>query len=384
MWAHAGHETIGIDIDQNLVNAINDRTLLINERELQDLLSHEEVIKNLRAQTAPCEGDVFVIAVPTPIDPVRKIADLSSINQAVNQISTVLRPGNLVIIESTVPPLACRTVVAPQIEERTGLKVPQEVMLAHCPERILPGDIFQEIVHNDRLIGGLDGASTEAALDVYRAFVKGDLHPTNDLVAELSKLMENTYRDVNIALANELAQICETLGAPSQEVFGFANKHPRVNILDPGIGVGGHCIPIDPWFLKEASPYDSRLISTARLINDEMPSRTAARIRRAVADIRNPRIVALGATYKRNSEDQRESPAAATVRFLIDDGYDVRHLDPLVPELRYTSLGSELSDVDLVVLLVGHDELITDLERLRPDLTHIMRHDRVMILDSSI
>ena len=384
MWAKAGHETIGIDIDENLVAAINERTLLLNERELHDLLSDADVGHNLTARTDPCEGEVFVVAVPTPVDPIRKVADLTSINKAVAQISAVLRPGNLVIIESTVPPMACQTMIAPLIESLTGLRVPQDVLLAHCPERILPGDVFQEIVHNDRLIGGLDDASTAAATKVYQSFVKGALHPTSALVAELSKLMENTYRDVNIALANEMARICENLGASTCEVFGFANKHPRVSILEPGIGVGGHCIPVDPWFLKEAAPYDSRLISMARLVNDEMPSRTATRIRRAVSDLRSPRIVALGATYKRNCEDQRESPAIKTVEQLVEDGYEVRHLDPLVPELQYTSLERELADADLVAVLVGHNTVVADLERLRPSLKGIMRTERVMVFDSSI
>ncbi|MGH3366071.1 MAG: nucleotide sugar dehydrogenase [Nocardioidaceae bacterium] len=383
MWAQAGHQTIGIDIDQNLVSAINDRTLLLNESELHELLSDPDVMQNLSARTDPCPGDVFVVAVPTPVDPIKKVADLSSITEAVEQICTVLEPGNLVIIESTVPPLACRTIIGPQIEQLTGLRVPQDVLLAHCPERILPGDVFQEIVHNDRLVGGLDEASTAAATKVYLSFVKGALHPTSDLVAELSKLMENTYRDVNIALANEMAHICETLGAPTAEVLGFANKHPRVNILQPGIGVGGHCIPVDPWFLKEAAPYDSRLISTARLVNDEMPGRTAARIRRAVADIAGPRIVALGATYKRNCEDQRESPARKIVQLLREDGYHVRHLDPLVPELRCATLEAELEQADLVAVLVGHDELVTELQRLRPRLPEIMRTERVVVYDSS-
>ncbi len=161
-----------------------------------------------------------------------------------------MRKGNLVIVESTVPPLTCRNVIVPLIEKMTRFKVPGDILLAHCPERILPGDVFHEIVHNERLIGGIDQASAKAAAEVYACFVRGRLHEIDDVSAELAKLMENTYRDVNIALANEFSQICELLGADAKLVIGLANRHPRVDIMAPGIGVGGHCIPVDPWFLQ--------------------------------------------------------------------------------------------------------------------------------------
>lgn len=361
MWARSGIETIGVDIDRNVVEGINAGTLVLGEADLKVLLGDPDVTRNLSGTSEPVEGDVFVIAVPTPVDEHRKVADLGAVKRAVDSICPVLRPGNLVIVESTIPPMTCRDVIAPRVTRQTGLSVPDQVMLAHCPERILPGNVLYELVHNDRLIGGMDEASTEAAADAYSKFVRGALHRTNDLVAELTKLFENTYRDVNIAMANELSLICESLGAEPQDVISLANNHPRVNILDPGIGVGGHCIPIDPWFLKEVAPYDSRLITTARLINDEMPSRIAKKIRRAVAHLQHPTIVALGATYKRNSDDTREAPAKRIVDDLREDGYRVRHLDPLVPELSYLSLSDELSHVDLVAVLVGHDQVVTEL-----------------------
>lgn len=381
MWARAGHDVVGVDIDENLVRAINDRTLLIQEEELRGLLAHPDVQNHLQARSEPCEGDVFVIAVPTPVDPVRKVADLKFVNEAIASICPVLRPGNLVIVESTVPPLTCRAHIRPLLENGTGLRVPADVMLAHCPERILPGDIFQEIVHNERLIGGLDAASTTAASHVYAAFVEGALHTTDDLTAELAKLAENTYRDVNIAFANELSLICDSLGAETDEVFRFANRHPRVNILQPGIGVGGHCIPVDPWFLKQLAPYGSRLITTARIINDEMPTRCASQIRQEVSDLDAPVIVALGATYKRDCEDQRESPAINVVRILREDGYEVRHYDPLVPELNHGSLEAVLDHADLVVVLVGHSVVVKELSALRPRLVELMHHERVLVLD---
>lgn len=361
MWARSGIETIGVDIDRNVVEGINAGTLVLGEADLKVLLSEPTVTKNLKGSTEPVEGDVFVIAVPTPVDEDRKVANLGAVKDAIDSICPVLRPGNLVILESTVPPMTCRDLVGPRITRQTGLAVPDEVMLAHCPERILPGNVLYELVQNDRLIGGMNDASTDAATDVYAKFVEGRLHRTNDLVAELTKLFENTYRDVNIAMANELSLICESLGAKPDQVISLANNHPRVNILEPGIGVGGHCIPIDPWFLKEVAPYDSRLITTARLINDEMPSRVAKKIRRAVAGVENPRIVAIGATYKKNADDTREAPAKKVVDDLREDGYIVSHLDPLVPALSYLSLGEELSGVDLVAVLVAHDQVVSEL-----------------------
>jgi UDP-N-acetyl-D-mannosaminuronic acid dehydrogenase len=378
MWAKAGLMVVGVDINRNIVRAINERTLLLNEIELQQLLHDPVVQKNLVVRTTPSPGAVFVIAVPTPVDHLKKVCDMSAVEAALESICPHLRKGNLVVLESTVPPMTCRRVVRPIIERLTGLKVPRDVLVAHCPERILPGDIFKEIVHSERLIGGMDKRSSRAAADLYKTFVKGALHLTDDVTAELSKLMENTYRDVNIALSNEFSQICELLGADSGEVIRLANRHPRVNILTPGIGVGGHCIPVDPWFLKEVAPYNSRLITMARLVNDEMPQRVAQKIRQAVAGITAPRIVALGATYKKNCEDTRESPAHEIVRLLKMDGYDVRHYDPLVPGMRYRSIGQALKGADLGAVLVPHDKIERDLKQKQSEIERGMRHPRLV------
>ncbi len=381
MWAKAGLTVVGVDINENVVRAINERTMLLNEKELQALLLDQTVRANLLAQTSACPGDVFVIAVPTPVDPLKKVADMAYVQSAVESVCPHLRPGNLVILESTVPPLTCRKFVAPLIEKLTPFKVPGDILLAHCPERILPGDIFQEIVHNDRLIGGVDELSTQAAAEIYRAFVKGQLFLTDDLSAELSKLMENTYRDVNIALANEFAHICEDLGVDALTVIGFANRHPRVKILKPGIGVGGHCIPVDPWFLKEVAPYTSRLITMARVVNDEMPHRVAAKIRKAVKHIPDPKIVALGATYKKNCEDMRESPATEIVHLLQADGYAVSHYDPLVPKMQYPSLLEAARGADLLVVLVAHDVMVRELKERRAEIVAGMRHGNLLFFE---
>lgn len=384
MWAKAGQQVVGVDINENVVRAINDRTMLLNETELQALLVDEDVRQNLVARQLPVAGDVFVIAVPTPVDPFKKVADLSHVEAAIKSICPVLRPGNLIIIESTVPPMTCRKLLKPLIEDNTGYKVPSEILVAHCPERILPGDIFREIVFNDRLLGGMDEASTQAARDAYASFVKGELLETNDVVAELSKLMENTYRDINIALANEFSRICERLEVDPYETIRLANRHPRVNILSPGIGVGGHCIPVDPWFLKEVAPYDSRLISMARMLNDEMPAHVAAKIRRGVRGVVAPRIIAIGASYKRNCEDTRESPAREVVHLLQDEGLDVGHFDPLVPGMTYQSIASICEGADYLAVLVNHDVVAEELADRAEIILSAMRTRNIKVFDVQI
>ncbi len=377
MLAKAGHDVVGVDINENIVRAINEGVLLIKEEELQALLDDPAVKANLRAQSTPCEGDVFIIAVPTPVDPRKKAADMRYVDEAVESLLPYLRPGNLIIIESTVPPLTCRERITPVIEARTGLTVGEDVFLAHCPERILPGDIFHEIVYNDRIIGGINEKTRDLAANVYASFVKGNLYKTDDITAELVKLMENTYRDVNIALANEFAAVAETLGIDARQAIELANKHPRVDILSPGIGVGGHCIPIDPWFIKEVDPANSRLIFMSRLINDEMPSRVAARIRRAVREVPVPRIVALGAAYKPNVDDPRESPAIKIVELLREDGYDVAHYDPLIEGMEYPSLVEAARGADLLAILVPHRVILEELARCRAEVEAAMRRPAI-------
>lgn len=361
MWARAGVKVLGVDIDERVVKALNEHTLPIEEVELEGLFAEPDVQANLTASGQPTEADVFVIAVPTPVDPLRKVADLGAVEAAVASITPYLRPGNLVIVESTIPPRTCRDVVKPIIEQATGLRVPEDVMLAHCPERIMPGDIYREIVENERIVGGLDEASTKRAVEAYRLFVTGALHETDDVTAELAKLMENASRDINIAMANEFAAICESLGAEADKVIGLANRHPRVNILRPGIGVGGHCIPVDPWFLKEMAPYDSRLITTARAINDEKPSRVVGNIRTHLRGVAHPKVVLLGASYKRNTRDTRESPAMAIAAQLRAEGFDTTHLDPLIPGMDYESLTHALAGAHLVAVLVAHDKIVEHL-----------------------
>jgi UDP-N-acetyl-D-mannosaminuronic acid dehydrogenase len=377
LLAKAGHRVVGVDIDENLVRAINSQTLLINEVELQQLWADPGVRTNLAGSSTPEIADAYLVAVPTPVHPRKKIADLSSVIAALKSICPFLRRGSLVIIESTVPPLTCREVVAPLLAEETGLAVPSDVLVAHCPERILPGDVFQEIIWNDRIIGGMSDEATEAARGLYSSFVRGELLLTDDVTAELCKLMENTFRDVNIALANEMADVCRTLGVEWRRAFEFANRHPRVSYLMPGIGVGGHCIPVDPWFIKEVDPLNSSLISTARSINDARPAKIAAFVRRQVRDITDPLIVAIGAGYKPNTQDTRESPAIETVELLKSDGYRVAHYDPLLNGMEYSSLAEVAAGADMLCVLVGHACVQEELHRAEAEIRAAMRNPNI-------
>ena len=362
LFARAGYKVVGVDIDKNIVEAINGKILHFGEKELEKIFQEETVQKNLKSQETPCEGDVFLIAVPTPLDKRKKIADLSFVVAALKSILPFLRKGNLIILESTVPPLTCREIIKPIIEEGTGLRVNKEVYVAHCPERILPGDIFHEIVHNDRVIGGMDKKSSQIAEELYSSFVKGHLFITDDVTAELCKLVENAFRDVNIALANEIEQVSETLGVNAQEVIMLANNHPRVKLLNPGIGVGGHCIPLDPWFIKEVDPENASLIFAARRVNDARPKRIAEKIRRLLKDLSDPKIVVLGIAYKPNTYDTRESPALEIIDNLKADGYDVVCYDPHVKNYEYTTIADIAKGKDCLAVLVEHNLIKKELE----------------------
>jgi UDP-N-acetyl-D-mannosaminuronic acid dehydrogenase len=377
MLAYSGYDVIGVDIEENIISAINKDVLHVAEDDIKRMFQEPQVKKNLCAQKTPCEADVFVISVPTPLDEKKRIADLSQVMAAVESTLPYLRGGNLVVIESTVPPLTCREVIAPLLE-KTGLKVGEDIFLSHCPERILPGNVFEEIVHNDRVIGGLDGRASQMAREVYASFVKGNLYLTDDVTAELVKLMENTYRDVNIALANEFAAVAEGLGVDIMRAIELVNKHPRVDVLSPGIGTGGHCIPIDPWFIKQVDPVNSRLIHTARLINDDVPHKIAAKIRNALRDVKNPRTVALGVSYKPDTYDVRNSPALRIIELLRADGYQVKAYDPLAEGYQYSSAKDVAKGADCLVVLVEHQAIKDELARNEAEIKSVMRHPLIL------
>lgn len=365
MLASKGKTVYGVDIDENVVKAINDGMLNVDEEELNARLQEDAVQENLVARTEPTTGDAFVISVPTPLTEPEKSPDMAHVEAAIDSILPYLEEGDLVNVESTIPPLTCDEQIVPQLEA-AGFTPGEDVQFAHSPERILPGNVFEEIVTNDRIIGGVDRASAERAALIYEPFLEADIHYTDLVSAELCKLMENTFRDVNVALANEFALICQEMDVDAHEVIDLANEHPRVDLLKPGIGVGGHCLPVDPWFLNEVDPDHTNLITTARRINDMMPDVTAKKIRRAVSDFVDPNIVALGASYKPNTYDQRNSPANEIVDDLRLDGYNVAHYDTHVDGMEYEDLGEMLvsESADVVVQLVPHDDTVAELDEL--------------------
>jgi len=373
MLARSGYKVIGVDIEENIVDAINEGVLPLGEEDIKRIFTEPQVRSNLSAQKVPCEADSFIISVPTPLNEEKRIADLSQVIAGVESIVPYLRSGNLVIIESTIPPLTCRNIIAP-ILAKTGLEVGIGIYLCHCPERILPGDMFEEVVHNDRVIGGCNQKAAEMAQEIYASFVKGNLWLTDDVTAELVKLMENTYRDVNIALANEFASVADGLKLDIMQAIELANMHPRVDILKPGIGTGGHCIPVDPWFIKEVDPINSRLIHTARLINDEVPFKIADQIRHTVMDIENPRIITLGITYKPDTYDIRNSPALKIISLLRNDGYQVKSFDPLIEGYQYSSIQEVAKGADCLVVLVEHESIKEELNRKELEIKYVMNH----------
>jgi UDP-N-acetyl-D-mannosaminuronic acid dehydrogenase len=282
------------------------------------------------------------------------------VKSAAESIGPVLGKGYLVILESTSPPRTTRDLVGP-ILERSGLKAGRDFLLAYSPERVLPGQILRELIENARVIGGIDRASAEAGHDLYGMFVRGEIILTDSTTAETVKLMENTFRDVNIALANEMLRLAERYGVDVWEAIAIANRHPRVNILKPGPGVGGHCISVDPWFLVEPDPRQTPLIRTAREVNDSQPEYVAAYVEKILGDVSGKKIAALGLTYKPDVDDIRESPALEIVRLLDRRGAKVAAFDPFAPATplpgeRSRSVAEAAEQADALLLLVGHRE----------------------------
>jgi UDP-N-acetyl-D-mannosaminuronic acid dehydrogenase len=353
LFAGKGHLVTGVDVNPRVVNTINQGQIHIEEPGLQALVETAVQSGRLVARTEAVEADVFIIAVPTPIT-ADKSADLSFVKAAARMIKPLLRPGNLVILESTSPPGTTRDLLAP-ILSQAGLVLGQNLFLTHCPERVLPGRIIQELVENHRVIGGMTPACASKARDLYGSVVKGEMHLTDATTAEMVKVMENTYRDVNIALANELAVISQGIGINAWEVIGLANLHPRVNLHSPGPGVGGHCISVDPWFIIEQAPEEAQLIRAAREINDGMP---AFVVEQVCAKLKGGKVAVLGVAYKGNIDDTRESPALEIIHLLREKNFEVAIYDPHVQELEYELSGLEgaFQDADCVLLLTPHDE----------------------------
>jgi UDP-N-acetyl-D-mannosaminuronic acid dehydrogenase len=378
MLAKVGHKVRGVDVNPNTVATLQAGKMTIVEPNLEKMFAEEVVKKNFSVSEKPCKADVFVICVQTPMERASKLPDLSCITSAVNAITPFLAKGNLVIIESTIPPLTCKKVVKPLIEEKTGLEVGKDIYLAHCPERVMPGETFNELINNNRVIGGVTAKSALLAKEVYSSFVKGEIDLTDDVTAEMVKLMENTYRDVNIALANEFALVAENLGVDGKKAIKFANKHPRVKILSPGIGVGGHCLPKDPWFLIHSDPKNTSIVITAREVNESMPDRVAAKIRKLVKEINEPKIVALGMAYKPDTDDLRESPAVEIVKKLQEDGYNIQAYDNLIKGHEFSSIKNIAKNADCLIVLVEHTAIKEELDKSEAEIKKGMRTPNIL------
>jgi UDP-N-acetyl-D-mannosaminuronic acid dehydrogenase len=367
MLATKGHQVLGVDVNKKAVDTINSGRIHIVEPDLDVLVRSAVNSGNLKASLVPEEGDTFILAVPTPfmeLDGNPKAPDLSYVEAATRAIAPFLREDNLVILESTSP--VGTTEVIERIIAEMRPELAGKVHAAHCPERVLPGHILRELVDNDRIIGGSTKAAVAKAKALYKTFCNGAILETDSRTAELSKLVENSFRDVNIAFANELSLICDRLGINVWETIALANRHPRVNILQPGPGVGGHCIAVDPWFIVSSAPEESRLIRTAREVNDNKPRWVIERVRAKAERFRDPVIGCLGITFKANIDDLRESPSMDIVKELMASGIgQIMVCDPNVDKDKVPfplhDLKELLKKADILLLLVDHHEF-TDID----------------------
>lgn len=370
--ATRGVQVIGIDVSEAVVSAVSRGEVPFVEPDLAVATRGAVSMGRLTATTTMPHADAYVVAVPTPFGP-DHTADLSYVRSAVEAIAPMLVGGELVILESTSPPGTSHQMSEWLAQRRPDLNFPHtgdgfpDVNIAHCPERVLPGRIMIEMVTNDRVVGGLTPTCAERAAALYRLFCQGQIHVTDAASAEMAKLVENAFRDVNIAFANELSLICEQLKLDVWEVIAMANRHPRVNILNPGPGVGGHCIAVDPWFIVGAAPESSRLIRTAREVNDGKPHAVVRNIVRAARKFREPTIAVLGLAFKANIDDLRESPAVEILQLVAAELPEARLLvaEPFIsalpptfaalPHVQLASINEAIEESDIVALLVDHD-----------------------------
>lgn len=369
-FATHGIQVVGVDVNSNVLATLRRGEIHIHELGLRDAVGAAIRSGNLAVNEVPVEADAFIISVPTPFyedrvgkynDHEYKLADMQAVISATEAIVPVLRKGNLVVLESTSPPRTTKDLLVP-ILERTGLKAGIDFYLAYSPERVLPGQILRELVENARVIGGITPESAAVGKELYAIFVKGEIMTTDTTTAEMVKLMENTYRDINIATANEFARLADRFGVDIWEAISIANLHPRVKILNPGPGVGGHCISVDPWFFVEAAPDLSSLIYAARRVNDSQPQFALELVRKAAGSLHGRRIAALGLSFKPDVDDLRESPAVEVVHLLQADGATVKAFEPFKPDADLpgitteTTLAAALQDAAVVILLVNHTE----------------------------
>lgn len=380
-FATHGLKVVGVDVNPQIVNGLQNGHLHLYEPGLRTLVQAALRSGNLIVAQQPQPADAFIIAVPTPFYEDKR-ADMRAVQSASEAIVPHLRKGNLVILESTSPPLTTINLVAP-ILEKSGLKAGEDFYLAYSPERVLPGQILRELIENARIIGGVNPESAQAGRDLYSIFVRGEIILTDATTAEMVKLMENTYRDVNIAIANEFSRLADRFGVDVWDAIRLANRHPRVNILSPGPGVGGHCISVDPWFLVEAAPDLTPLIRTARKVNDDQPRFVVQLAHQILGDLSGRRIAALGLAYKPNVDDLRESPAVEVVHLLQSAGAQVRAFEPYKTDYAFNgvasanSLQAAIEEAELLILLVAHDQF----KNLKPQEVAGMTEAR-MVLDT--
>jgi len=361
--AKNGHRVLGVDIDQELVDKINQGQFSNLEPGLDEALEAASALGNLRASCKAESANVHMICVPTPLmtDSALPMPDMSYIFEAIKSLIDILREDDLLLIESTIP-VGLSAQVSSFIEDICSDL--RNVDIAHCPERVIPGNMMWELVNNDRIVGGLSDEATDRAAEFYRSFVKGEVVKTNAQTAELCKLSENSFRDVNIAFANELSMICDQQNVDIWELIELANRHPRVNILQPGVGVGGHCIAVDPWFIVANNEKDTKIIQTARQVNTSKTDWAVEKINSSIKKANNngvttPKIGCLGIAFKPDVDDVRESPALDVVERLINAGNNVMVVDPYVANnmpFELFKLEEVLRDADILVVLVKHKE----------------------------
>lgn len=371
LLANRGYKVHGVDINHHAVDTINQGKIHIVEPELDTFAYAAVSSGKLKADTKPSEADIFILAVPTPFhhtnDPLAiPKPNIDYVLAATRSIAPFIKEGNIVILEST-SPVGTTDKVAETLSN-AGVDI-SKIYISHCPERVLPGHIMHELVENDRIVGGITPDATAVTAKFYRTFVSGEVLETDAKTAEMAKLTENSFRDINIAFANELSILCDKMGIDVWELISLANRHPRVNILQPGCGVGGHCIAVDPWFIVNAYPEDAKLINTARLVNDGKPHFVISKVKDAVKDMKNSKIACLGLAFKPDIDDLRESPALEITKMLSDvEGYEILAVEPNVESLpkvlenrknvKLVELEQALSDADVLVVLVKHKEFI--------------------------
>ena len=360
-FAQRGIQVLGVDNNPEVVDSLNKGHVHIYEPGLNEVVQSALQSGRLIIKPQVEPADAFIIAVPTPFYDDKR-ADMRAVISAAESIVPHLRKGNLVVLESTSPPRTTIDLIVP-ILEKSGLKAGKGFLAAYSPERVLPGQILKELVENNRVIGGIDEASSEAGCDLYSAFVKGQIFSTSATTAEMVKLMENTYRDVNIAIANEFSRLADRFGIDIWEAIQLANKHPRVKILSPGPGVGGHCISVDPWFLVEAAPDITPLVHTARQVNDSQPHFVMNLVKRSLkGSLEGKKAAVLGLSFKPDVDDLRESPAVEVACLMSREGMQVSAFEPFKPEAKFKnfetvpSLDLAIAKADVILVLVGHSQ----------------------------